>query len=283
VGLNWRDVTFNIYDQFSHVFERPSTEDVTRVKRDDNRAGITAKVEKDRLGIQLGYENFKRDYKSDPVYNQYDRTEHLYSIMLTHWTFPKTELLLEYDFAQIRYDDNTVRSDSDYHQILIGAIGDLTPKTQATIKTGYQFRNYDQAGQTDFNSGVLYADITHKFSDKNSMKLALSRTANESTYGVNNYYDLTDASGTFDHFFTPKLLGFITGLYQLHTYPIETTESGVTQKRKDQYYSLGIGFRYYLQKWLTVTLQAEHIIRNSNFSVFDYNQDLVTFIAKAMF
>ena len=281
--LNWRDVTFNIYDNFIRTFDRPSTEDVSRVKRDDNRAGITAGVQKDRLGIQIGYENFRRDYKSDPVYDQYDRTDHRYSFMVTHQTFPKTKLLLEYDFNQTRYDNNTARSDSDYHQILVGAIGNLTQKTTATIKTGYQFRNYEQTSHPDFNSWVLYSDIVHTFSDKNALTLSLSKTAEESTYGANNYYDVTSASGTFDHFFTPKLLGFITGLYQIHSYPIETTESGITQKRKDEYYSLGVGLKYYLQKWLTLTLHLEHIIRDSNFSTFDYTQNLVTLSAKAVF
>ncbi len=281
--LNWRDVTFNIYDNFIRTFDRPSAEDVSRVKRNDNRAGIAAGVQKDRLGIQIGYENFKRDYKSDSVYDQYDRTDHLYSFMVTHQTFPKTKLLLEYDFNQTRYDDNIVRSDSDYHQILVGAIGDLTPKTTATIKTGYQFRNYEQISYPDFHSWVLYSDIIHRFSDKNALKLSLSKTAYESTYDVNNYYDVTSASGTFDHFFTPKLLGFITGLYQFHTYPRETTVSGVTQKRKDEYYSFGGGLKYYFRKWLTFTLQLEHIIRDSNFSIFDYNQNLATFSAKAVF
>jgi len=283
VELNWRDVTFNIYDQFSHVFERPSTEDVSRIKRDDNRAGITAKIKKDRLGIQLGYENFKRDYKSDPVYDQYDRTDYLYSLMLTHQTFPKTELLLEYDFGQVRYDNSGARSDADYHQILVGAIGQLTPKTTASIKTGYQFRNYEDAGNPDFKTGVIYSDITHKFSDKDAVKLSLYRTAEESTYKANNYYRVDNVSGTYEHFFAPKLAGFLTGLYQIHSYPLETTEDGVTQKRDDKYSSIGAGFKYYARKWLTLTLQAEHIIRDSNFSIFDYNQNLVTFTAKAVF
>ena len=281
--LNWRDVSFNIYDQFDHAFERPSTEDVTRTKRDDNRAGITAKVKKDRLGIQLGYENFKRNYKSDPVYDQYDRTDNLYSLILTHQTFPKTELLLEYDFDQIRYDHSTIRSDGDYHQVLVGAIGQLTPKTTASIRAGYQFRSYKNEGNPDFKTGVIYSDLTHKFSDRNAISLSLYRTAHESTYSTNNYYGVDNISGTFDHFFTTKLLGFITGMYQTHSYPTETTEGGETKKRKDNYYSLGAGLKYYWQKWLTTTLQAEHIIRNSNFGVFDYSENLVTLSAKAVF
>jgi len=281
LDLNWRDVTFNIYNQFDHVFERPSIEDTSRIKRDDNRTGITAKVQKDRLGIQLGYENFTRDYK-DPAYTGFDRTDNTYSLMLTHQAFAKTKLLFEYDFAQIRYEESTL-SDLDYHQFLAGAIGNLTDKTTATIKAGYQFRNYEQASQTDFNSPVIYGDIVHRFSDKDALKLSFYKTAYESTYLPNNYYEVGNISGTYDHYLTPKLLGFLTGIYQDHLYPREATEDSVTQKRKDRYYSLGAGLKYYLQKWLTLTLQAEHVIRDSNFSVFDYNQNLVTFSAKAIF
>ncbi|MDP2911538.1 MAG: outer membrane beta-barrel protein [Candidatus Omnitrophota bacterium] len=281
--LNLRDLTFNIYDDFSRSFERPSTEDTTRVKRDDNRAGITANLQKDRLGIQLGYENFRRDYKSNPSYDQYDRTENIYSLMATHQTFSKTKLLLEYDFGDIKYDHSDTNSDSNYHQLLVGAIGELTPKTTATIKLGGQFRHYKDSAVPNFNTGVIYSDITHKFSDRDYLKLSLLRTASESTYSTNSYYRLSDIHGTYDHFFTLKLLGFLTGIYQEHSYPRESTEGAETKKRNDKYYSTGAGLKYYLQKWLTMTFQIEHIIRNSNFNVFEYKENLVTLSAKAVF
>jgi len=282
VELNWRDVTFNIYDKFSNSFDRPSTEDTSRVRRHDNRAGITAGVQKDRLGIQLGYENFTRDYRSTAAYDLYDRTERLYSAMLTHQTFEKVKLLAEYDFGQIRYDSNAVRSDSDFQQFLAGATGELTPKTAATIKAGVQSRDYEDNSVSDFSSGVVYSDITHKFSEKDALQLAFLRTANESTYQTNNYYRLDDIHGTYDHYFTPKLLGFVTGLYQTHSYPRESTEDGVSKKRKDNYYSLGAGMKYYMRKWFSVTLQAEHIWRDSNFSNYNFQDNLITLSAKAV-
>ena len=163
--LNWSNLTFNIYDNFSRAFERPNTETTTRIKVQDNRAGITANFQKDRLGIQLGFENFKRDYIT-PAYDQFDRTENIYSLMVTHQTFSKTKFLLEYDFGDIKYDHSTTNSDSIYHQLLVGAIGELTPKTTAAIKVGTQFRNYNNSGVPDFNTLVIYADMIHKFSDK---------------------------------------------------------------------------------------------------------------------
>ena len=279
--LNWSNLTFNIYDNFSRAFERPSTEDVTRVKRQDNRAGITANFQKDRLGIQLGFENFKRDYIT-PAFNQFDRTENIYSLMVTHQTFSKTKLLMEYDFGDIRYDHSTTNSDSNYHQLLVGAIGELTPKTTAAIKVGAQFRNYKDSGVPDFNTLVIYSDMMHKFSDKDALKLSFTRTAEESTYQNNSYYELNNINGTYDHFFTPKLLGFLTGMYEQHTYPHESTEGTETKNRDDKYYSAGAGLKYYLQKWLTLTLQAEHVIRDSNFSLFNYRDNLITLTAKAV-
>lgn len=280
--INWRDISFTVYDDFSRVFDRPSTEDTSRVKRDDNRAGIRTKYQMERLGVELGYENFIRNYRSGAVYEPYDRKEHIYSLLLSHQTFPKTELLFEYDFAQIRYDESTL-SDSDYHQVLVGARGEFTPKTTGTIKTGYQFRDYEQDAQTDYSSGVLYAEIEHKFSDKNALKASFMRSAHESTYGVNNFYRVENVSATFDHYFNHKLLGFLTGIYQINSYPRETTEGTETKKRQDKYYSLGAGLRYYMRKWLTFTLHAEHIVRDSNFGVYEYDQNLVTFTTRAEF
>ena len=282
LDINWQDATFTIHEDFKRVFERPSTEDVTRVKRDDNSAGIIAKLQRDKLGIELGYENFIRNYKSSPSYELYDRRDNIYSLMFTHQTFRKTRLLLEYYFAQIRYSEDT-RSDSNYHQFLIGAIGELTPKTTATIKTGYQLRNYERDSEPDFDTAVLYADITHKFSGKNTVKLSFLRSAEESTYDVNNYYKIENLSWVFDHYFNNRLLGFITGIYQINSYPRESTEGIETAKRKDKYYSMGVGLRYYLKKWFTLTLHLEHIIRDSNFDIFEYKQNLITVTAKAEF
>lgn len=280
--VNWQDVTFNIYDDYKHVYERASTEDTTRIKREDDTIGVKAGLEKERLGIQLGYEHFIRNYKDEEIYDAYDRKEDIYSLVLTHQTFAKTKLLFEYDFGQIAYDNST-RSDSDYHQFLVGAIGELTPKTTATVKAGYQARNYDVDSNTDFDTGVLYADLTHEFSEKDALKLSLTRTAYESTYDINNYYTVENVTAIYDHYFTPKLLGFVNGIYQINSYPEETTEGVETQKREDRYASLGAGFRYYMQKWLTFTLQLEHIDRDSNFDTFDYEQNLLTLTAKAVF
>lgn len=279
--INWRDITFDIYNDFSHLFERPSIEIISRIKRNDNKAGISAKLQTEQLGIQLGYDNFIREYK-DPAYNQFDRTDHTYSLVVMHQTFPKTELIFEYDFSQIIYEED-VHSDAIYHQLLIGAVGDLTEKTTATIKTGYQARDYSKVDQPNFKTSVLYADLIHRFSYKNGLKLSLSRTASESTYGVNNYYRIDGVSSIFDHFFNPKLLGYLTFIYQIHSYPLETTEAGVTKKRKDHYYSAGPGLRYYVKKWLNLTLQFEHILRNSNFNIFDYRENLTTLSARAVF
>jgi len=280
--VNWRDITFNVYNDYKRLYERPSTEDTERTKRTDNATGIKAAFQKERLGIQLGYEHFIREYRDNPAYDIYDRDEDIYSFIVTHQTFSKTKLLFEYDFGQIRYDEDT-RSDSDYHQFLIGAIGELTPKTTATIKAGYQTRDYDSEAQTDFDTAVLYADLTHTFSDKDALKLSFTRTAHESTYDVNNYYTVENVTAIYDHYFTPKLLGFINGIYQINSYPRETTVGTETQKRKDRYASLGAGFRYYMRKWLTFTLQLEHVDRDSNFDGFDYEQNLATLTAKAVF
>ncbi len=280
--LNWRDIGFLIYEDFKRVHDRPTTEETSRIKRDDNLAGIKAKYQRERLGIELGFEHFIRNYRAGATYEPFDRRENIYSILLTHRTFPHTDLLLEYDFGQIRYDEST-NSDSDYHQFLVGAIGELTAKTTATIKAGYQARDYDTAADSDFNTGVLYADMTHKFSDSTALKMSFLRTAEESTYSVNNYFKIENVSTVLSHYFTRKLMGFVNGIYQINSYPRETTEGTETRKREDKYYSLGAGFKYFMREWLSFSLQAEHIVRDSNFGVYDYDQNLITFTARAEF
>jgi len=282
IDINWKDIGFVVYDRFEHVFERPSTEDTSRVKRDDNRTGLKAKLQRERLGIELGYEHFIRNYKSDETYEPFDRKEDLYSFILTHKTFPKTDLLFEYDFCQVRYDES-LHPDSDYHQFLIGAIGELTRKTLVTIKTGYQYRDYRRSDEENFETGVLYADMSYRISQKDALKVSFLRSANESTYSTNNFYRIENVSATLSHSFNNKLLGFLTSAYQINSYPEESTEGSETKKRKDRYYSMGTGLKYFVRKWLSMSLRFDHIIRDSNFDVFEYNQNLITFIVRAEF
>ena len=75
----------------------------------------------------------------------------------------------------------------------------------------------------------------------------------------------------------------MNGLYQINSYPRESTEGTETKKRKDKYYSLGAGLRYYMKEWLTLTLEAEHIARDSNFGIYDYDENLITASARAEF
>ncbi len=282
LDINWRDVSFYIKEEFKHVYERPSREDVSRVKRDDNLTGISTKIDLQRFDLELGYQNFNRNYKAGPSYERFDRTEDIYSIILSHKTFPKTSLLMEYDFGQVRYDqaDNP---DSDYNQLLVGAKGKLTPKSTATIKVGYQARDYTREGESDYQSGVIYADIVEQFTERDALKIEFLRSPYESTYAPNNFYKIERIAATFDHYFNKKIMGFLLGDYQINAYPRETTEGAETAKRKDKYWSLGGGLRYYFRKWATLTLSYEHIERDSNLSIFDYRENLVTLTAKAQF
>ncbi len=280
--INWRDISFYIKEDFRKVFERPSREDVARLKREDNLAGIGTRIDLQRFDLELGYQNFIRDYKAGPGFERFDRTEDIYSIIMSHKTFPKTSLLMEYDFGQVRYDEPD-NPDSDYNQLLVGAKGKLTAKSTGTIKVGYQARDYTREGESDYRSGVIYADIVEQFTERDALKISFLRTPYESTYAPNNFYKIDRIAATFGHYFNNKIMGFLLGDYQINSYPRETTEGTETAKRKDNYWSLGSGIRYYFRKWATLTLSYEHIERDSNLSIYDYRENLITLSARAYF
>ncbi len=262
--------------KFDETFKKTSdpadSERTARRDRIRNEAIIGLGYKKNRLAFDLKYTNLRDDYEAS---NQLDKYEHISTITGYYRILPKTDLLLEYDYGVITYDES-VRSDADYHQIRSGLKGDLTGKLAALIKVGYQRRGYQDSSKKGFEGTAVIATLTEKFTARTQAILSAERSVNESGYSVNNYYELNKIGLKLEQKLGHKLSLSVKGSYQLNRYPEETTEAGRTAKREDEFWGGDIGLKYQIQEWLSAGMGYEYKERNSNLGTFDYENNKAT-------
>jgi len=274
LGLNFTKFKFTAENDFQDTKEIADTELSRRIHRSRNDVRANASTDLHRINLDLGFRNIFDDYK-EAAWKHEDRYENIFALKTSYRVLPKTSLFLEYNLGGVRYytSDNP---NADYHQGFIGLEGKLTARSVSVVKVGYQARNYKRSGVADFYGLVTTVGITEKFTARDIAKLAFLRSAIESTYGVNNYYEANRLITEYSHDFTNRFSGSLSGAYQFNKYPKETTESSETKKRKDTLWSAGILLNYKFRRWVSLELGYKYDSRDSNFGAFDFRDNVST-------
>jgi len=281
LGMNFTNFKFTVENDFEDTKEIADTELARRIHRAKNDVRANAGTNLPRVNLDLGFRNIFDDYK-DSAWEHEDRYENIFAVKGSYRFLPKTSLLLEYNLGGVKYytSDNP---NADYHQGFVGIEGKLTAKSLATIKVGYQARNYKRQGVPDFYGLVTTVSVAERFTARDMAQLAFLRSTAESTYGVNNYYEANRLVANHSHEFTKSFSSTLSGAYQFNTYPKETTEGSETKKRRDTLWSAGVLFNYKLRKWVSFELGYRYEGRESNFSVFDFGDNISILSVKAEF
>jgi hypothetical protein len=270
-----------VQNDFQDTKEIADTELSRRIHRSKNDVRANASTDLHRINLDLGFRNIFDDYK-ESTWEYEDRYENIFALKTSYSVLPKTSLFLEYNLGGVRYYTSQ-NPNADYHQGFIGIEGKLTARSLSVIKVGYQARNYKRSGVADFYGLVTSISLTERFTAKDIAKAAFLRSAVESTYGINNYYEANRFIADYGHEFTKRFSGSLSGAYQFNNYPKETTEGSEVGKRKDTLWSAGIVLNYKLRKWVSVELGYRYDARDSNFAVFDYGDNISTLSVTAEF
>ncbi len=281
LGFNFTNFKFTAENDFQDTKEIADTELSRRIhrSRNDVRANISTDLHK--INLDLGFRNIFDDYK-ESAWQHEDRYENIFALKTSYRVLPKTSVLLEYNFGGVRYYTSH-NPNADYHQGFIGIEGKLTAKSVSVIKVGYQARNYKRSGVADFYGLVTTVSVAERFTERDIAKLGFLRSTVESTYGVNNYYEVNRLITEYSREFTKRFSGKLNGAYQFNKYPKETTEGSKSQKRKDSLWSAGILLNYKFRKRVSVELEYKYDGRDSNFGVFDYGDNISTLSVTAEF
>jgi hypothetical protein len=286
--INLADYKVTIANVYRYFSDRAGSEDVDRIRRQNNymRAGLIGLF--DQLQFEAGYTFGVEDFISDDVifrtptdvmtYDSKDRLLNIFDAQASYRFMPKTSFLVENYFGLIDYKSDK-NADSWFVESLVGLRGDLRENFSADITMGVRFQDYDDATMTDsddYVGFVMRGGATYEFTEDDILNLLVERNIYESTFNNMNYYNINHIGGSYTHFFTKKTTSRVFSYYQLNLYPDDTTVAGDTDERRDHLYAIGGALRYDMKKWASMEVKYEHKVRRSNFDVFDYVDNLVT-------
>lgn len=270
----FKDITFNVDDEFQHTYSRPNSETTQRVLWNENNLGFKASAEYNRFGWSAEYRPIYYNYQTEGWEGE-NRWENDANLVLSYRVYTKTYVFNEINYGNIDYVKK-LNSDANFYQDLIGVRGKLTAKLTGTMKVGWQYRHYIRETMKDFDSPVTMAGLLEEFSDRDKLEINWIRSPYESLWTPANYYVDNRIDLKHTHKFTHKLSGNIGGGYALDTYPASALDGSTWKKRDDNTWNVGAGIEYDIQKWLVWTAGYSFIQRKSNFSSFNYDDNLVT-------
>lgn len=264
----------NVLERFSETSGRSGTTFTERIPRYDQSINPKIGYHWKRFTLEAGFRHFMRDFRRQ-VDDRFDFEESAWTGVLYYDLFARLKALVEYQVAQIDYDDNHLRAGT-FQQVRIGLDGEPMPNLRVKIRGGLQFRNYEESSEEDFNSFV--GDIWAEYKIRPDLKLVAraGREPVEATFGEVNYY-LEHRVGLGLEY-SPWLRWTLFGGFDYihHGYSERETLGSQTGFRRDHHFGGRYGLRYLMNDWLELELAYQHLHRRSNFAPLEYTDHKVS-------
>lgn len=274
LGLRLAD-RFLITDDFSGF---PVPELTQRVERWENTLDAGADYTlRERFTFDVNYRWFTVDYRDDPEFDQFDRDDHTISGTLFYRVFPKTSVLGEAEYNMVRYDIPIIAADrdSDAWRFKVGVKGDLTAKTTALIKVGWEWRDYENPGRDDWDGLIAEGNIIWKYREPSEVRLFGGRANVESLEETRNYYISNYAGAEVRHFLSERLTLRLRALGGVNDYPEDVTVGAASAERSDTFFEAGAALKYQMRRWLAFELAYNFLLLDSNIDINDYRDNRI--------
>lgn len=279
------DYKISVTDEFRIFTDRAANENSLRLKESTNNLKTGVAAEFNKFTFDVGYINKIQAYDSqdlmlgDLPYSARDYMDQSVYTTLSYRVRPKTYLIFENDIGYINYYESSQVPDSFYDDILCGLRGDWSSKIIMNLRAGFRYQGYESSpviAHKPYIGPIIRGGLQYNPTEDDAVFFTLERADYESTYATNNYYTLNLIGVEYRHKFSNKVSGGLFGSYQLHLYPSETTENGVTAKRYDNLLNGGFSIRYDIKRWISIELRYEYRQKMSIFDIFDYIDNLVS-------
>lgn len=275
-------INLKISDSYRDGFESRSQSPTNKlIKFQSNTAATSftyglANVSK----VQLDY---SRNYlKYDETNDFRSRNENLVSIYLYYRFLPRTSAFVEYEFKNVNFMKTSSSLedtlDNNVHSGLLGVNWELSERSKGTIKAGYLSKNFKSHSQDSIEDFTASMDVSHYFSDYNSMKLVGARVVNESSLEGSKYSISTGIYGEFTHRFLDRLSTTVKASYSEENFNQEDSP-----KRKDNIRQAGASLQYIFRRWLESTVEYSWRDKNSNDDTYDSTENSFSVTIKAFF
>ena len=225
-----------------------------------------------KFKLQGDYKYFTLDYDShDNAYR--DRDDQSGSAYLFYRYSSKTTFFTEYDFVDIAYD-NDASLDSEEHHFYGGMRWQITGKTAGEVKVGYLVKQFDDPlfGDTDDVIIQLWGD--YRVSGKGRIKIGLARMSEEPDIYSRQSVLANSVDLTYFHKLNGKMRLSARLGYELKSYDgLSTYQDSQARDREDDAYQAGLGYEYWIQRWLNVRADYQYFKQDSDISAFSYTDN----------
>ena len=286
LDLNFVPFTLNLEDTYEQTVSRADTEFTDRIKRDENAFHSLLEVPFASIFFEQEITDFDVSYSRnvDAVFD--------HNIFTTYQRVgydlgPQTQLLGEYTFINIAYDQQTLGDrDGDGHQYMIGLRGKFTERLVYQAWTGAQHRIYDDSVRPDFNGVVARGAVQWDPNELNRVILKADRTPQESTFDNQSYYTRNRVELSWRRQIAERWFWESSGSVGYHEYSRITTIPSLFQDftRRDTLWDAGTGVEYLMPNDIvSIVLNYHFVSRDSSFSALDYDANEVSAGVRARF
>lgn len=262
----------NVLERLVETSGRSGTTFTERIPRIDQSIHPKFGYRWRRAIFEAGFRHSVRDFRrqiDDP-----------FDFQLAEWTgvifydlFARLKLLVEYKVAQIDYDDD-FRRNGIFQQSRVGLEGEVMPNLFLKVRGGPHFRNYRTSSKSNFNSWVADFQLEYELRKNFKMNAKFTREPVEATFLNINFYKEHLYQFGLEYKFHTQWTGFSEVKYSRHSYAERASLVGRTGFRRDHHVGWKAGVRCLLVEWWELELAYEYLRRNSNFSAFDYTDNL---------
>lgn len=269
------DFYINVLETFQETSSRSGTTFTERIPRMDQSIHPKIGYKLKRFTFEAGFRHFVRDFRRqiDDVFD-FQATE--FTGVIYYDLFSRLKALVDYQFAQLDYDDNFTRN-ANINQARAGVTGELMPNLFFKFRAGPQFRNYTIASEQDYNAFVGDVSLKYNFRERLKLELSAGREPVEATFQEVNYYLQHFIEFKTEYKLLPKVTPFFKTGYYKHNYSERATLRNQSGFRHDNLFGFNPGVRYAVQEWMEFQLSYEFLRRYSNFSDLSYTDNRITF------
>jgi len=229
----------------------------------------------ENYSLLFHYYNFYLDY-DDAVNEWLNRTDNRYSLNLNYTFSPKTSFFLEYSFADVRYETDTLNNGSD--NFYYGGIKwNGTAKTTLTAKGGYQVKESDAPGLEDYGTFSMEMMLSYLMTDKTKLTMGMYKALEESDSITSSGKDTVVARIRYDQNLSLRLKGNVELWYEISDYQgfTGTAIEGFADNRDDKDFQVRPGVQYIFRDWLMAELAYSFENRNSTDNLFDFTTQTI--------
>ncbi len=276
-ALNFTDLYVHVEEKLEHTSSRSGTTFTERIPRLENRVGTEVGYKWNRFTLEGGYGTFYRRFNTSRERNLNYGTQEWSSKLFMDLT-AKTKILVDYTFTDYDYFNDSTR-DGKSNKILGGIEGALFPKTTLYSKFGYERLSFDSSSEIDSNNFVAGVGVLYQLFSSTLIDLGWTRQTMQSTFANTNFYTEDLLLWRLRQQLTSKASGSVDVSYAHQTYDEGTNRGSAgnfTGDRADHLLSTAVKLAYQFTDWLAGDIKYQYNRRNSNASIFDYTDNLVT-------